>query len=84
MIFAFLNQLDTLTAAPTSDGFPADALVTDEFDRRRSGLSGLLHGATLIPVTGMDEEELLKVFQLTAAEISVASCWWGACSIGCP
>lgn len=61
MIFAFLNPLDTLTAAPASDGFPADALVTDEFDRRRSGLSGLLHGATLIPVTGMDEEELLNV-----------------------
>ena len=31
----------------------------------------------------LDEEELLKVFQMTAAEISVASCWWGACSVGC-
>jgi hypothetical protein len=35
-------------------------------------------------ITVMDEEELLKVFQLTAAEISVASCWWGACPTGCP
>jgi hypothetical protein len=32
----------------------------------------------------LDEEELLKVFQMTAAEISVASCWWGGCSVGCP
>ena len=35
-------------------------------------------------ITVMDEEELLKVFQLTAAEISVASCWWGSCPTGCP
>lgn len=32
----------------------------------------------------LDEEELLSIFQMTAAEISVASCWWGACSVGCP
>lgn len=32
----------------------------------------------------LDEEELLKVFQMTAAEISVAGCWWGACTVGCP
>jgi len=32
----------------------------------------------------LDEEDLLKVFQITAAEISVASCWWSFCSIGCP
>ena len=32
----------------------------------------------------LDEEDLLKVFQITAAEISVASCWWGACTAGCP
>lgn len=33
----------------------------------------------------LSEEELLQVFQMTAAEISVASCWWGACSAGsCP
>lgn len=32
----------------------------------------------------LDEEELLKIFQMTAAEISVASCWWGSCPTGCP
>ena len=35
-------------------------------------------------VTVLEEEELLKIFQMTAAEISVASCWWGACPTGCP
>jgi hypothetical protein len=32
----------------------------------------------------LDEEDLLKVFQITAAEISVAACWWAACTPGCP
>jgi len=33
----------------------------------------------------LNEEELLDIFQMTAAEISVASCWWGSCpSAGCP
>ena len=33
----------------------------------------------------LDEEELLNIFQMTAAEISVASCWWSTCaSPGCP
>ena len=33
----------------------------------------------------LDEEELLNIFQMTAAEISVASCWWNACATaGCP
>jgi hypothetical protein len=32
----------------------------------------------------LDEDDLLKIFQVTAAEISVAGCWWGACSVGCP
>jgi hypothetical protein len=32
----------------------------------------------------LDEEELLNIFQMTAAEISVASCWWSACPSGCP
>lgn len=31
----------------------------------------------------LDEEELLTVFQMTAAEISVASCWWSLMSVGC-
>ena len=32
----------------------------------------------------LDEDELLNIFQMTAAEISVASCWWSSCSPGCP
>ena len=35
-------------------------------------------------VTVLEEDELLKVFQLTAAEISVASCWWATCPTACP
>ena len=35
-------------------------------------------------VTVLSEDELLKVFQVTAAEISVASCWWAACPSSCP
>jgi hypothetical protein len=32
----------------------------------------------------LDEEELLEIFQMTAAEISLAACWWSPCSVGCP
>ncbi len=33
----------------------------------------------------LDEDELLNIFQMTAAEISVASCWWNNCvTSGCP
>lgn len=33
-------------------------------------------------ITAMDEDELLNIFQMTAAEISTAACWWTL--IGCP
>ena len=35
-------------------------------------------------ITVLDEEELLNVFQMTASEISAASCWWNACPSNCP
>ena len=35
-------------------------------------------------ITELNEEELLNLFQVTAAEISVASCWWNSCPSGCP
>jgi hypothetical protein len=35
-----------------------------------------VHGYEKPSVTVLDEEELLNVFQMTAAEISVAGCWW--------
>jgi hypothetical protein len=28
----------------------------------------------------MDESEILAAFQMTAARISAAGCWWGSCS----
>ncbi|GAB3778033.1 hypothetical protein GCM10028796_57890 [Ramlibacter monticola] len=50
----------------------------------RAGTSDPEDGFAAPSVKVLDEEDLLKVFQITAAEISVASCWWGACSVGCP
>ena len=35
-------------------------------------------------ITALDEEELLNIFQMSASEISAASCWWIACPAGCP
>ncbi len=36
-------------------------------------------------VTVLNEDELLNIFQMTAAEISVASCWWMPCTgAACP
>ena len=32
----------------------------------------------------LTEDEVLASFQMTAAEISAASCWWVACATGCP
>jgi len=31
-------------------------------------------------ITVMDDEEVLKAFQMTALEISAACCWWSASS----
>ena len=39
------------------------------------------HAPALREVT---EEEVLASFQMTAAEISAASCWWVNCATGCP
>jgi hypothetical protein len=33
-------------------------------------------------IVPMDRDEVLRAFQMTAAEISAAGCWWTA--IGCP
>lgn len=32
----------------------------------------------------LSEDEVLEAFQMTAAEISAASCWWASCPSGCP
>ena len=33
-------------------------------------------------ITVMEDEEVLKAFQMTALEISAAGCWWSASSWG--
>jgi len=58
-------------------------------DRRASAspartTAGAQEGYVSPSVNILAEDDLLKVFQMTAAEISVALCWWGACSAGCP
>ena len=30
----------------------------------------------------LDEKEILVAFQMTAAKISAAGCWWGSCPNG--
>jgi len=36
-------------------------------------------------ITPMDQDEILQAFQMTAAEISAAGCWWtAACPGGNP
>ena len=32
----------------------------------------------------MSEDEVLAAFQMSAAEISAASCWWTTMPSGCP
>ena len=48
----------------------------------RTGWANTEYAPPSVEVLG--EEDLLKAFQMTAAEISVALCWWGACTAGCP
>ena len=36
-------------------------------------------------ITAMDRDEVLQVFQMSAAQISAAGCWWAAgCSTSTP
>jgi hypothetical protein len=75
-----LRRLD-LVQAQLQEGDvdrPAAAAGDEEGSREQ------LKDFTPPSVTVLGEEDLLKVFQMTAAEISVASCWWGSCSRGCP
>lgn len=34
-------------------------------------------------VTVMDDEEVLRAFQMTAAQISSAGCWWSNATMSC-
>ena len=77
MTLESLRRLDLVLPGSDGDaGRPASAAEEGRGDRP----------AEYAPpsVRELDEEDLLKVFQMTAAEISVALCWWGACTQGCP
>jgi hypothetical protein len=75
-----LQQLELVASreagVETGDSRPQAALRTSASDPDA--------GYAPPSVKVLDEEDLLKVFQITAAEISVASCWWAACTPGCP
>ena len=74
-----LRRLDLVLARPEGDVGRVSSAVED-------GQGDADQRADYAPpaVRELDEEDLLKVFQMTAAEISVALCWWGVCSTGCP
>jgi hypothetical protein len=75
-----LQRLDLVLARPEDSG--VDRPAAFEADARGAGDQRADYAPPSVSV--LDEEDLLKVFQMTAAEISVASCWWNACSAGCP
>jgi hypothetical protein len=71
-----LRRLDLVQAKPAEGDVdrPAAAAGDEEGSREQR------EDFTPPSVTVLGEEDLLKVFQMTAAEISVAGCWWGSCS----
>jgi hypothetical protein len=69
--------------AAERDAGAVDAASTAPQGNRKAG-DGERFAYEPPSVRGLDEEELLNIFQMTAAEISVASCWWGGCPSGCP
>lgn len=75
-----LQRLDLVQAQTEGNGVSGSASASE------NGRDGHDQGKEYAPpsVKVLDEEDLLKVFQMTAAEISVASCWWFACTSGCP
>lgn len=74
-----LRGLDLVLATPEND---RDRPTLAAEDGRGSGDQRKDYAPPLVRVLG--EEDLLKAFQMTAAEISVAGCWWGDCTDGNP
>ncbi len=75
-----LQRLDLVLAQPEGSDVGRPASADGDFSGGRDQRTDYAPPS----VSVLDEEDLLKVFQMTAAEISVASCWWGACTVGCP
>lgn len=77
-----LQELELVSSKESSDQGDAPAVGSDA----KSGHGNDEPAAYEQPsIRVLNEEELLDIFQLTAAEISVASCWWGSCASNlCP
>jgi PqqD family protein of HPr-rel-A system len=71
-----LQRLDLVHAQTEGNGVSGSASASE------NGRDGHDQGMEYAPpsVKLLDEEDLLKVFQMTAAEISVAGCWWFPCT----
>jgi hypothetical protein len=71
-----LQRLELVASRVDESGAPSAA---------RLGAAGHDGGFAPPSVKVLDEEDLLKVFQVTAAEIAVAGCWWApGCATGNP
>ena len=70
-----LLSLDLVRAQPRLVGAEHATASAEAGDGGGADVAG--YASPAVEVLG--EEDLLKVFQMTAAEISVAGCWWGNC-----
>jgi len=79
-----LEQLVELQLAANRDRVPAQTGATEmprgDIEVKKSEPFAYERPSARV----LNEDELLNIFQMTAAEISVASCWWGGCPTGCP
>ena len=81
-VTAALETLRTLELVSKRETGVVGSVVVDP-TQVEAAVDGKTYESPSIKV--LDEEELLNIFQMTAAEISVASCWWSACATpGCP
>ena len=81
-VAAALETLRTLELVSKRETGVVGSVVVDP-TQVEAAVDGKTYESPSIKV--LDEEELLNIFQMTAAEISVASCWWSACATpGCP
>jgi hypothetical protein len=70
-----LRGLDLVRAQPEG----SDAVRAPSASGRGTSGQDRRTGFTSPSVDVLAEDDLLKVFQMTAAEISVAGCWWSPC-----
>jgi hypothetical protein len=78
-----LAELELVGTRPGADGEDASTSAPQSVGNQAEDRKDKLMAYESPSVKVLNEEELLNLFQMTAAEISVAACWWGACPTGC-